>query len=238
MLSRSHKKLISEGLKKAHKEGRHPGWGHINENANKSYPERRFSKILDSFGYYEKFNIREHFRFGKYTLDFAIIDLKIDIEIDGQQHFRTQKLIEKDRERDLYLERNGWLVYRIAWLELLHIREKTINDFNHWINDMDRKISRKYNINEVKYLIKMPEPKYGNREDYIRGRREESDKKYKEIIVEAINSDIDFSKFGWVNRVSGITGIKSQKVHKWMKRVVPDFYEKECFKRRPSSSIG
>ncbi len=40
MLSEKSKQLISTGLKKAHKEGRHPGWKHINENANISYPER------------------------------------------------------------------------------------------------------------------------------------------------------------------------------------------------------
>jgi hypothetical protein len=45
------------------------------------------------------------------------------------------------------------------------------------------------------------------------------------------NSDIDFSKYGWVKEVSTLTGIKEQKVGKLMKKYLPDFYNK-CFKRK------
>ena len=37
---------------------------------------------------------------------------------------------------------------------------------------------------------------------------------FKEIII---NSDIDFSKFGWVNKVAIILNISSQFVNRWMK---------------------
>ena len=57
-------------------------------------------------------------------------------------------------------------------------------------------------------------------------------KKYDLIIYNAIYSGIDFSKFGWVQKVSEKTGIKPQKVSYWMKRICPEFYEKECFKRK------
>lgn len=45
------------------------------------------------------------------------------------------------------------------------------------------------------------------------------------------NSNVDFSKFGWVKKISFLTGIKHQKVSMWMKRYMNDFYEKNCFKR-------
>ena len=45
------------------------------------------------------------------------------------------------------------------------------------------------------------------------------------------NSDIDFSKFGWVSKAAKIIGIKDQAVNKWLKRMDPEFY-KECFSRK------
>lgn len=47
-----------------------------------------------------------------------------------------------------------------------------------------------------------------------------------------INSNIDFSKFGWVQKVSEILEITPQKVNKWMKRNMLEFYNTKCFKRK------
>lgn len=41
-------KKLSNSLKKAHSEGRHPGWKHVNSDINKrSYPEKFFIKVLE-----------------------------------------------------------------------------------------------------------------------------------------------------------------------------------------------
>jgi len=47
-----------------------------------------------------------------------------------------------------------------------------------------------------------------------------------------LNSDIDFSKYGWVQKVSEILKISPQKVGKWMKRNMLEFYNTKCFKRK------
>lgn len=62
--------------------------------------------------------------------------------------------------------------------------------------------------------------------------KRKTDEKWKSYIELVINSDIDFSKHGWVGHVAELLGIKSQNVNKWMKRYLPDFYENECFKRK------
>ncbi len=46
-----------------------------------------------------------------------------------------------------------------------------------------------------------------------------------------LTSGIDFTKFGWVTKLSDIIGKKPQRVHKWMKQFMPDFYNEKCFKR-------
>lgn len=46
-----------------------------------------------------------------------------------------------------------------------------------------------------------------------------------------LNSDIDFSTFGWVNKVATLLNMKTQHVNKWMKRHMIEFYNEKCFKR-------
>lgn len=69
-------------------------------------------------------------------------------------------------------------------------------------------------------------------------KEEEANKKRnvkQEKILERIhtieNSDIDFSKYGWVTKVSELTGLLPQKVKGFMTKYMPDFYTK-CFNRK------
>lgn len=52
-----------------------------------------------------------------------------------------------------------------------------------------------------------------------------------EILDKLKNSDIDFSKFGWVSKASKIIGVRDQVVNRWLKRIDPEFYS-VCFKRK------
>lgn len=49
-----------------------------------------------------------------------------------------------------------------------------------------------------------------------------------------LSSNIDFSKFGWVSKVSKILNISPQKVNGWFKRYMSEFYNNNCFKRKIS----
>lgn len=44
-------------------------------------------------------------------------------------------------------------------------------------------------------------------------------------------SNIDFSKFGWVDKLSKLWGISSNKAGTYVRKHFPKFYEEECFKR-------
>jgi very-short-patch-repair endonuclease len=55
--------------------------------------------------------VQQH-RVGPYRLDFAFPPIKVDIEIDGWQQARPETAA-KDAERDAYLHREGWLVFRV-----------------------------------------------------------------------------------------------------------------------------
>lgn len=47
-----------------------------------------------------------------------------------------------------------------------------------------------------------------------------------------MESNIDFSKFGWVNEAAKLIGITPQKVSNFMKKYMFEFYETKCFRRK------
>lgn len=228
------KDKISDALKKAHKEGRHPGWNHINFNTERrSYPEIFFLEVLNKNGLSKKYKIIEKMPFGKYALDFAIVELKLDVEIDGQQHFRNPEAIKKDKERDDFLISNGWKIYRIAWIEMSNNKKKEIEKFLNFIENIHDESSVFYDVDKIKFKKKKKDPKFIDFEDYHKHRKEEAIKRNKIFVDLILNSGIDFSSFGWVNKVSKLTNIKHQRVKKWMLKYMPDFYNK-CYKRSHS----
>lgn len=226
---------ISEALKKSHAEGRHPGWSHINSNPERmSRPETFFNKILTEKGMYEKYNIKYGLKVSKYFLDFAILDLKIDIEIDGVQHLRNQTNIDHDITRDKHLISLGWEIYRISVKELLD--ENMLNELILFIENRES-THRKYNPADVLNLYATKPPVYGSRKDYMLAVEKRKEEKVRQAVEKLLNSDIEFGKFGWVNKASNIIGIRHQKVNKWMKKNMKDFYEKNCYKNHNSSGF-
>jgi very-short-patch-repair endonuclease len=223
---------ISKSMKISHKNGNHIGWSFINSDINRrSYPEKYFVSILKDNQLYSKYTIKEKLPFGKYFLDFAFIDIKTDVEIDGQQHFRTKKCRNHDIERDNFLLDNDWKVYRIAWIELKNNPNLIIQNFLSWLKE-NIELYHKYDVNEVLKLIKKHNPVYGNRNDYHKAKRNNSIIKNKPKVDLILNSGIDFSKFGWVRKVSELLNINHGKVNKWMKLYMPEFYKTKCFVRK------
>lgn len=49
---------------------------------------------------------------GKYSLDFAVPDVRVAIEVDGPMH-RIPERAASDLERDRWLSQQGWLVFRL-----------------------------------------------------------------------------------------------------------------------------
>lgn len=57
--------------------------------------------------------------------------------------------------------------------------------------------------------------------------------KQQPTIQKLLQSDINFSEYGWASKASIIIGISNQKVRGWMIRNMPNFYDEKCFKRKP-----
>lgn len=103
-------------------------WVTWRKNTEPSYPERFFMKVLESnhvpFEYERPF--------GRYSIDFAINDQKIALEIDGQQH-RFSDRAESDKRKDAALISEGWRVVRIVWKS-----PRTVDGKRHLKSEIER----------------------------------------------------------------------------------------------------
>lgn len=115
------KKLVGEMFSKIAKRRYESGDTSIGWKSRKklepSYPEKLTMIFLDS----KQLNYEYELKCGKYFIDFAFLEKKIALEIDGRRH-DDQEIIDKDKRKDSYLVKNGWIVYRIKWK----------NDKNHY----------------------------------------------------------------------------------------------------------
>lgn len=78
-----------------------------------SYAEEYWKGILDA----NELDYVQEYRIGLYSLDFAFVDNKIDLEIDGDQHYLDERIIKSDKRRTEWLTEKGWTVIRISWSE-------------------------------------------------------------------------------------------------------------------------
>lgn len=92
---------------------------------NMSYPEKCFQKILEDNGLDKKYLIYREYSVFPYFIDFAFVDEKLAVEIDGSQHLEEDRK-KKDEEKDALLLSKGWKVLRIAANDVTHDGTKAL----------------------------------------------------------------------------------------------------------------
>lgn len=91
-----------------------------------------WSEVLRARGFYS-YQFNRQFAIGNYIVDFVCRKLKLVIEIDGRSH---QFKIDRDRQRDQYLEDPGYCVVRIAESDVTHDLNNVIRTLeNHLPNE-------------------------------------------------------------------------------------------------------
>lgn len=124
---------ISASMKKAHLEGRAWNIGKSRWNNEKSYPEIFFEKVINNEFVNKNYEC-EH-PIGIYSLDFAWVQLKKAIEIDGDQHERFEEYKQRDEKKDKLCAENGWEVLRIKWKDLYGNTKDKINEAKKFIDE-------------------------------------------------------------------------------------------------------
>jgi very-short-patch-repair endonuclease len=191
-------------------------------------------KVILKFNLNEKYDIVSEYAEFPYFIDFAFVNIKLAIELDGPAHFsHGNTRFEHDLEKDKHLLLKGWKVVRIAYNE---INQEKINSFLDLLSSLDK----------YEYVQKSLE-NHMLKNKTLRIARDNSKKlklqqkskirsllqllKQFEKIKIIENSSIDFSKNGWVSEVSKLLKIKTQKVNKWIKTYMLDFYITRCKKK-------
>lgn len=141
ILSEETKKKISESRIKYLKENPDKVPYLLNHySKGESYPEEYFDKIFKN----NNLKYEKQLQISIYQLDFAFIENGINIEIDGEQHYVDNRIIESNKRKDIFLKDNGWDVIRIRWSEYKKMnksdKEKYINDLINYINKKQFKI--------------------------------------------------------------------------------------------------
>lgn len=199
-----------------------------------TYGEEQLHTRLSDAGVYENFDVVFQYPVYPYCIDFAFINEKVGLEFDGKCHFRSNARIEHDIKRDSKLSELGWRIYRVSYLE---IDEFKVSDLLEFIGCPEKKqtLTRTLIINTKKK--KSPIFQNGRKIRTFSHKTLEKFKRRKDAQFELAKyveaSDIDFSKYGWVNHVSKLINKSPAHINKWMKEFMPDFYKSKCFKRKP-----
>lgn len=151
------KKKISEIRKKYLSENPDMVPYRLNHSSKESFPEKYFSEVFEN----ENIKVERYFQVGLYELDFCIPDKKIDIEIDGNQHYYDDKIVESDKRRTLSLEESGWDIIRINWSDY---QKMNLVDRKDYILKLKMYIGR---LIDSKPLIKI-EKKVNKKEKKVR----------------------------------------------------------------------
>lgn len=94
--------------------------------ANLSYPEKLFKEGIKNLGLHKKYLIKREFPVHPYFIDFAFVNNKVAVEIDGSQHLEEERK-KRDKKKEKLLILNGWKIVRFTENEVKINLDKCIN---------------------------------------------------------------------------------------------------------------
>jgi len=176
----------------------------------------------------EKHDIVNEYPEYPYFIDFAFLNVKLAVELDGKQHFIKQEQAEHDKKREAILINKGWKIFRIAYYELIEEKIQELLNVLANIKHYKPKLlkDRTYRFSEFK-------PPKRTRSEYFEQRRKNCLQSQAEKIKLVESSNIDFSKFGWSGQVTRLLHKRHQKVAKWMQVYCPGIWS-NAFHRKSS----
>lgn len=87
-------------------------------NPPTSYMERRFADFFTRYS--PDIHLEPQYQIGPFYADFAHLESKTLIEIDGAAYHSSPEQLERDQRRQAYLEDAGWCVIRYSGREVYH----------------------------------------------------------------------------------------------------------------------
>lgn len=187
-------------------------------HSQETEPERIFREVLETINdiqFYQYYIPKEADRF--YELDFSIPELKIDFEVNGQQHYDEEgNLAPYYQERHDYLEDLGWKVIEIHY-SLCYNKEKikeivsqTLNGNVYFAENMSREV-----INYRKDKLKKKKENEYNR-TYLKIRDAQKEYERFVLIMNIINKHGE--NMGLISELSDSLGVSHTQVRRILKK--------------------
>lgn len=126
--------------------------------SNLSYPEKLFLDKINSLKWGEKYSIEREWPVYPFFIDFAFMNEKVAVEIDGSQHLLPDRKL-KDNEKDALLKNNGWIIVRVTENEI-----KT--NLNNFIIELENILKTTPLCNFYSYGIFSPKRSKITRDDF------------------------------------------------------------------------
>ena len=184
--------------------------------SNLSYPEKLFLEKLELLNWGQKYSIIREYCVFPYFIDFAFVNEKVVVEIDGSQHLLEERK-EKDIRKDKLLTDNGWKVIRISEKEVKTNLDEVMLKIENILNT--KASSKKYNLgilSPLKEYVKKERDVFGytkSQFDSVMNQR-----KVKRPNFEILKKEIN--EYGFV-KTGKKYGVSDNAIRKWLK-----FYEK------------
>lgn len=202
--------------------------------SNKSYIEELFEQIINNNNLFKKFDIVREYSFFPYYLDFAFVNIKLDIEIDGSQHWKNEKQKQSDIKRDEFLISKGWEVLRIPEFKLRLQFEEITKMVLIFLDDFELQ-PKIYNFNDaIEEYEKVRKIKKDNYKDNIEKNKQIRIKVKEEKIK--LLKELDTSKRGWVKEACNKLNMSHTAIRRFLRLNLPEletyFKPRKSFKQK------
>lgn len=183
---------------------------------NISYPEKLFYNKVIEMGWDKKYSIKREYSVFPYFIDFAFLNEKVAVEIDGSQHLLPERKLKDDKKDELLIS-NGWSVIRVS-------ENKLKNDIDDVFNVISQVLNKNIKPKKHKVGIVLHPKKYQKKKREKNGLTKEqvnsfkSQRKLKRPEYETLINEVKELGF---TKTGKKYGVSDNAIRKWIK-----FYEK------------
>jgi very-short-patch-repair endonuclease len=184
---------------------------------NLSYPEKLFLEKVYELCLDKKYSIvREHSVF-PYFIDFAFVNEKVAVEIDGSQHLLPERK-KRDDKKDELLKEDGWFILRVSENEVKTNINSVFDTIISIINDRPKIQSMKLG------MVKFPKKRQKKERESCGLTKAEIERSIKQrrVTRPPYQELINLVKTNGYSKTGRMFGVSDNSIRKWIKS-----YEKD-----------
>ena len=184
---------------------------------NLSYPEKLFLEKVYDLCLDKKYSIVREYSVFPFFIDFAFVNEKVAVEIDGSQHLLPERK-ERDDKKDELLKKDGWFILRVSENEFKTNINSVFNTIISIINDRPKIQSMKLGV------VKFPKKRQMKEREscgLTKGEIERSIKQ-RRVTRPPYQELINLIKTNGYSKTGKMFGVSDNSIRKWIKS-----YEKD-----------